>query len=161
MELRLFWGPFCLLQLVLVKNGLLVGVHRWSCYHVAARVAPGRTGELFEWRLDGGRLLLLLLLLRLKGRLRLCKVLLGRLVVIWGSGCRSVASWIIRVVNACRWKHESQQWGHKYIEEDTKECSRELQANETYKCQGYSENVLILSRLSRLPLLPINHKLAI
>lgn len=102
MELRWFWGPFWLLQLVLVKSGLLVGVHRWSRYHVAARVAPGRTGQLFEWRLDGGLLRLWLL----RWRLRLCEVLLGRLVVVGGGGCRSVASWIITgVVNAWRWEH--------------------------------------------------------
>lgn len=97
MQLRLFWGPFWLLQLVLVKSGLLVGVHRWSRDHVAARVAPGRTGQLFEWRLDGGLLWLWLL----RGRLRLCQVLLGRLVVVGGGGCRSVAGRIITgVVNA-------------------------------------------------------------
>lgn len=40
MELGLFGRPFRLLQLVLVKRGLLIGVSGRGCHHVAARVAP-------------------------------------------------------------------------------------------------------------------------
>lgn len=147
MELRLLWGPFWLLQLVLVKSGLLVGVHRWSRYHVAARVAPGRTGQLSEWRLDRGLLRLWLLL---KGRLRLCKVLLRRLVVIWGSGCRSVASWIITgVVHAWR-------WAQKVNNEDTEILRRTDKRKQqgaagkwlSDKYQGYFENFFIFLGLS-------------
>lgn len=80
MELRLLGRPFGLLQLVLVKRGLFVGVYSWSCHHVAARVAPGRTCQLLGWWLDGGLWLLRLLWL-LRWRLRLCEILLGRLVI--------------------------------------------------------------------------------
>lgn len=100
MELRLFGRPFGLLQLVLVKCGLFVGVYSRSRHHVAARVAPGRACELLGWWLDG-RLGLLRLL---RWGLRLGESLLGRLV-IGGGRCGGVASWIItRVAYAWGWE---------------------------------------------------------
>lgn len=97
-ELRLFGRPFGLLQLALVKRGLFVGVYSWSRHHVAARVAPGRTCQLFGRCLDWGLRLLRLLRLLLRWRLRLCEILLRRLV-IRGGGCGGVASWIITGVD--------------------------------------------------------------
>jgi len=97
MELGLLGRPFGLLQLALVKCGLLVGVYSRSRHHVAARVAPGRARQLLRRRLHG-------LLQLLRWRLRLGESLLGRLVVGWG-GCGGITSWVIAgVANAWGWE---------------------------------------------------------
>ena len=86
MQLRLLWGPLGLLQFVLVKHGLLIGVGRRGRHHVTASVGPRGAGQLLGGRLDGGLL---------GWRLGLREGLLRRLVVGGGGGGGGVACGII------------------------------------------------------------------